>query len=162
MTNKYLIVFDTTALLQSLLSPRGPAAKCVAYFRRGEIDIAVSRETLNEAKDVLTRSSLQERYSQLTDVKASALIDFLYYRGIYLRVVRRWFEYPRDPKDEPFLNLSIEAEADYLISRDNDLLDLMSWEKDEGREFQKRFRFLKIISPEVFLRVMEQEQSSQQ
>ena len=93
MTNKYLIVFDTTALLQSLLSPRGPAAKCVAYFRRGEIDIAVSRETLNEAKDVLTRSSLQERYSQLTDVKASALIDFLYYRGIYLRVVRRWFEY---------------------------------------------------------------------
>ena len=164
MTNKYLIVFDTTTLLQSLLSPRGPAAKCVAYFRRGEIDIAVSRETLNEAKDVLTRSSLQERYSQLTDVKAkaSALIDFLYYRGIYLRVVRRWFEYPRDPKDEPFLNLSIEAEADYLISRDNDLLDLMSWEKDEGREFQKRFRFLKIISPEVFLRVMEQEQSSQQ
>jgi predicted nucleic acid-binding protein len=71
--------------------------------------------------------------------------------------VGKWFEYPRDPNDEPFLNLSIEVEADYLISRDNDLLDLMKWEKEDGREFQKRFRFLKIVSPEEFLRVMEQE-----
>lgn len=41
--------------------------------------------------------------------------------------------------------------ADYLVSRDNDLLDLMKWEKEEGREFQKRFRFLKIVTPENFL-----------
>jgi hypothetical protein len=27
----------------------------------------------------------------------------------------------------------------------------MDWDKDEGREFQKRFRFLKIVTPEVFL-----------
>jgi len=25
--------------------------------------------------------------------------------------------------------------ADYLVSRDNDLLDLMKWEREEGREF---------------------------
>lgn len=117
MTNKYLVIFDTTTLLQSLLSPRGPAAKCVAYFRRGELDIAVSRETLDEARDVLTRSSLRERYAQLNDAATSALIDFLYYRGIYLHVVRRRFEYVRDPNDEPFINLAIEVEADYLISR---------------------------------------------
>ncbi len=160
MTNKYLVIFDTTILLQSLLSPRGPAAKCVAYFWRGEIDIAVSRETLDEARDVLTRSSLRERYAQLNDAATSALIDFLYYRGIYLHVVRRRFEYVRDPNDEPFINLAIEVEADYLISRDTDLLDLMSWEKDEGREFQKRFRFLKIISPEGFLRIIEQQPPS--
>lgn len=71
-------------------------------------------------------------------------------------VVKKRFDYPRDPDDEPYLNLAIEVGADYLISRDNDLLDLMKWEKEEGREFQKRFRFLKIVSPEEFLRVMEQ------
>ncbi|MEK6300763.1 MAG: hypothetical protein AABO41_08590 [Acidobacteriota bacterium] len=45
--------------------------------------------------------------------------------------------------------------ADYLVSRDNDLLDLMKWEKEEGRRFQKRFRFLKIVTPEEFLAEME-------
>ena len=62
----------------------------------------------------------------------------------------------RDPKDEPQLNLAIEVQADYLISRDNDLLDLMNWYQEAGREFQRRFRFLKIVKPEEFLQVMAQ------
>jgi predicted nucleic acid-binding protein len=44
----------------------------------------------------------------------------------------------------------------YLISRDNDLLDLMKWNQEEGCEFQKRFRALRIVTPEGFLCVMEQ------
>lgn len=44
---------------------------------------------------------------------------------------------------------------DHLISRDKDLLDLMSWKKDEGREFQKRFPFLRIVTPEDFLLAVE-------
>ncbi|MBS1787431.1 MAG: hypothetical protein JST85_06915 [Acidobacteria bacterium] len=59
-----------------------------------------------------------------------------------------------------FLNLAIEVEADYLISRDPDLLDLMKWEKEEGRAFQQRFRFLKIIAPVEFLQVMESQAPS--
>lgn len=41
-------------------------------------------------------------------------------------------------------------------SCNNDLLDLMNWNQETGREFQKRFRSLKIVTPEEFLRVMEQ------
>jgi predicted nucleic acid-binding protein len=53
------------------------------------------------------------------------------------------------------LNLAIEAGADFLITRDNDLLDLMKWEREEGREFQKRFRRLKVIDPVAFLKEIE-------
>lgn len=77
------------------------------------------------------------------------------YRGIYLRQVGQHFSYSRDPDDEPYLNLAIEVKADYLVSRDNDLLDLMDWNKEAGREFQKQFRLLKIVSPQEFLQVME-------
>ena len=45
--------------------------------------------------------------------------------------------------------------ADYLVSRDNDLLDLMKWEKEAGRKFRQRFRFLKIVNPEIFLAEIE-------
>ncbi len=67
MHNKYVVVFDTNTLLQSLLNETGPAAKCLDYFRRVEIDIVVSRDTLDEAKEVLSRSHLRAKYPLLTD-----------------------------------------------------------------------------------------------
>ena len=39
------------------------------------------------------------------------------------------YSLPRDPNDEPYLNLAIAANADYLATWDNDMLDLM---EDEG------------------------------
>lgn len=157
MPGKYLVVFDTVALVQSTISPNGPAAKCLAYFERGEISVAVSRQTLKEVKEVLSRSHIRRRFQHVTDEKVDWLIDFLLDEGLYLRNVATHFTYPRDPKDEPYLNLAIEVKADYLVSRDNDLLDLMDWNKEAGREFQKRFRFLKIVNPQEFVQVMELE-----
>ncbi|MEK6299179.1 MAG: putative toxin-antitoxin system toxin component, PIN family [Acidobacteriota bacterium] len=104
----------------------------------------------------LSRSGLKKRYTVLTDERADRLIDILLYRGKLFRQVRRHYEYPRDPHDEAYLNLAIEAHADFLVTRDNDLLDLMKWETEDGREFQKRFRGLKIVDPIGFLKVIEQ------
>ncbi len=59
--DKLVVVVDTNVLLQSLLNDLGPASKCLAYFRRGEIDVVVSRETIREAREVLTRSKLRTR-----------------------------------------------------------------------------------------------------
>lgn len=151
--NKYLVVFDTVALLQSTISPTGAAARCFSYFEQGKISVAVSRATLREVKNVFSRPQIRQRFPHLTDEKVSWLVDFLLDEGLYLRTVPKHFTYPRDPKDEPQLNLAIEVRADYLISRDNDLLDLMNWNQEAGREFQQRFRFLKIVTPEEFLQV---------
>ncbi len=119
--------------------------------------MAISRETLKEVKDVLSRAALRNRFPQITDEKVSGLTDSLLNDGIYLCRVPRHFTYPRDPKDEPYLNLAIEVHADYLISRDKDMLDLVKWTQEAGREFQKRFRFLKIVAPEEFLAAMEKD-----
>lgn len=153
---RYLVIFDTVALVQSVINPRGAAGKCLTYFQDGKISIAISRATLKEVKDVLSRPALRERFQQITDEKVVWLTDKLLEDGLYLRNVPHHFSYPRDPKDEPYLNLAIEAQANYLITRDNDLLDLMNWHQAEGREFQKRFRSLRIVTPEEFLNLMEQ------
>ncbi len=155
MTEKYLVVFDTVALVQRVIAPEGNAAKCFAYFEEGVIAVAVSHATLKELKDVLSRSYIRDRFPHITDAIVTWLTDLLLEEGEYRRNVLRHFTYPRDPKDEPPINLAIEVNAHYLISRDKDLLDLMNWNKPDGREFQRRFRFLKIVKPEEFLQVME-------
>jgi predicted nucleic acid-binding protein len=59
----------------------------------------------------------------------------------------RSIRYPRDPDDEPFINLALVSEARYLVSRDKDLLDLAG---DEG--FQGSYPGLKILDPPALLR----------
>jgi putative PIN family toxin of toxin-antitoxin system len=153
--DEIVVVFDCVTLVQSLISERGPAARCLELFEKGAIKIAVSREILAEAREVLSRSSLRDQYPLLTDERVERLIDLLLYRGRVFRQVRDLYKYTRDPDDEPYLNLAIEARVDFLITWDNDLLDLMKWERDEGREFQKRFRHLKIVDPVTFLNEIE-------
>lgn len=39
---------------------------------------------------------------------------------------------PRDLMDEPYINLEVQAQASFLISRDNDLLDLADAASPDG------------------------------
>lgn len=75
-------------------------------------------------------------------------------RAIFLESVPTEFSYDRDPKDEMYVNLALAAGAAYLVSRDNDLLDLMK-ETDIGRAFRERFPSLTILDPVAFLREVE-------
>jgi len=71
-----------------------------------------------------------------------------------LSEVPRVFTLERDPKDEPYVNLALATGAQYLVSRDRDLLDLMS-----VADFRQRYPALNILDPPAFLRALaEQEQ----
>lgn len=43
---------------------------------------------------------------------------------VLIRDVPSIFNYERDPKDEPYVNLALAANATHLVSRDKDGLDL--------------------------------------
>ncbi len=53
----------------------------------------------------------------------------------------------RNHKDEPFLDLAVTSGATYLVTRDKDLLDLVS-----DADFTAKYPNLKIIGPVEFLR----------
>ena len=57
------------------------------------------------------------------------------------------FTLARDPKDEPYIDLAAAAQARYLVSRDNDLLDLMG-----DAAFRRQFPGLTVIDPVALLR----------
>jgi putative PIN family toxin of toxin-antitoxin system len=150
-----LVVFDCVVFLQGLIKESGPAVTCIERFEQGRIALAISPDVLTELNDVLSRSSLRQSFPLLTEDKAERLIQLLLLKGTLFRNVTKRFELPRDPDDEPYLNLAIEAGAQFLVTRDRDLLDLMLWDTEEGRNFQSRFRELRILDPVAFLREIE-------
>ena len=67
---------------------------------------------------------LHKHYSHLTS-QAAVLRNALG-KAVVLTEIPKAFTLARDPKDEPYLNLALAAGARYLVTRDKDLLDLMS------------------------------------
>jgi putative PIN family toxin of toxin-antitoxin system len=149
------VVVDCMVFVQAAANEKSPAARILDLLDEGKIRLYVSKLILAEARYVLNRSDVRASLRRLTDVAVEALFERLDQHATLIRQVPKRFVYPRDPKDKPYVNLAVEMKADYLVSRDNDLLDLMKWEREEGREFQKRFRFLKIVTPENFLAAVE-------
>ena len=135
-----LVVFDCVVFLQGLLKESGPAVTCLEHFEQGRLSLVISSEILVELHDVLSRSRLRQAFPLLTDEKVEQLVELLLLKARLLRSVPRRFELPRDPDDEPYLNAAVESGAQFLVTRDRDLLDLMNWETKEGRDFHLNFR----------------------
>lgn len=157
MTEEILkVVFDCGVFLQGLISKSGPAVACLELAEQEKIKLVVSEEILAEIKDVLSRMHLRERNPNLTDEKVESLIEVLLEKGEFVEKVPRHFAYSRNPNDEPYINLAVEANAVFLVSRDKDLLDLMTGYTDECKDFHRRFRGLKIVNPLEFLVIAEE------
>ena len=148
-------VFDCNVFWQIFFSETGIGSKCWKLVTDGNVELFVSNEILEELKDVLTRPETQRRFSQATDEKVSTFIDEIVDNATFISSVKLVFRYTRDPKDEPYINLAVQEEAHYIVSRDKDLLDLMTGYDDESKEFRQRFRSLKIVDTLTFVETIE-------
>ncbi len=143
------VVFDCMVFVQAAANAVGPAARCLELIRGGQATLQVSPEILAEVGEVLRRPKLRRKMPSLTDERVGAFLQDVIGHATLSLDVPRQIRYERDPKGEPYLNLAIAAGARYLVSRDNDLLDLMA---DE--DFRARHPGLTILDPAAFLRAI--------
>jgi len=148
-------VFNCGVFLQALLSKSAPAVRCLELIEEARIRLVLSEEILTEINDVLLRPRFRQRNQNLTEAKVESLIEMLLTNAEFVENIPKHFAYSRDPEDEPYLNLAIETEAVFLVSRDKDLLDLMADYTDEAKDFRQRFRKIRIVHPVEFLQVFE-------
>jgi putative PIN family toxin of toxin-antitoxin system len=148
------IVCDCMVLLQAVANDDSTAAKILDLMDAGEVRLYVSEQILREVREVMSRPRLRARLAGLTDEQIEALFLRLEKQAFWLKEVPPKFAFRRDPKDAPYVNLALAA-ADFIVSRDNDLLDLMSKFDEDSKEFRQRFRPLKVITPEAFLAEVE-------
>ncbi len=126
----------------------------------GLIQLFVSKEVLAEVEDVLNRPEIRADFPDLSDEIVGAFFKRLQKLSMLVRLVPKKFSYPRDEDDEPYINLAVASGANFIISRDRDLLDLMTGYSDECKEFRRRFRSLKMVEPVEFLTLLEESESN--
>lgn len=119
------MVFDCMVFLQGAGRPAGPARGCFRLVDEGQVTLCVSPDILAEVREVLARPKTLRKFPLLSSEWGKTFLEGVESRAMVLTQVPRAFALTRDPKDEPYLNLALAAEARYLVSRDRDLLDLM-------------------------------------
>jgi len=112
----------------------------------------------SQGRHVLRRPNTTKRLPGLTVEGVEAFLEDIIGHAVTIRNVPEKFRYERDPEDEPYINLAAAVAADYIVSRDKDLLDLTTGTTVECKEFRQRFRPLKVIEPLDFLREFTQEE----
>jgi putative PIN family toxin of toxin-antitoxin system len=128
-------VFDCMVYLQSAATPQRSHGLFQAA-RSGQVSLFISPDILSEVRDVLLRPKIVRHFPALNvNVVTAFLLDILSF-AILIPEVPSSFAYPRDPKDEKYLNLAIAVAARYLVSADNDLLDLINPSLPDGGKFR--------------------------
>jgi len=113
------IVVDSNILLSAMIT-EGPAFEVVNLVFAGQVDIVLSRETFGELADVLMT---RPPFDRIAKELRGAYLGHLSERGIWRRPVNQPIKC-RDPADQSFLDLAVASEAEYLLTRDDDLLEL--------------------------------------
>ena len=133
------VVLDTSTLVSAALRI-GSVPYQALLEALGTCDVCASAETLAELEQVLERGKFDRYLDRASRHEFVALIR----RNVHLFAVQdadlMAVEPPcRDPRDNQFLALALAAEADVVVSSDEDLLVLHPW------------RRIPIVTPAKFL-----------
>jgi putative PIN family toxin of toxin-antitoxin system len=145
------VVFDCNIFLQGLIRRTGPSAEALRFVERNEVTLYVSRSILRELRSVLGYPEIRLKNPNVTDEIVEEFIGHIAYRGVLIGDVPQAVKLFRDVDDEPYLNLAAIVRADYLVTRDHDLLDLATTHTEEAKDLRRRFPSLKIVNPVRFL-----------
>ena len=130
------VILDTNIFISYLIG--GTMTSIDNLILDRNIKLIYSSELLKEILDVVQRPKLM-KYFSIEDV--NLLLDFLEQDAEFVPVVSK-IKVCRDPKDDFLLALAYDANADYLVTGDEDLLEIKVFKKTEiltMKDFLRRF-----------------------
>ena len=114
------VVLDTNVLVSGLAYPGSVPGCIVTAWRQGSLDVVLSRYILDEMIRVLPRLPR----IRMTPAEIRDLADSFMFLADVVEPEGEQDANLRDPADQPVLLTLSAANADYLMTDDNDLLAL--------------------------------------
>ncbi len=113
------VLLDTNVWVSAFINPAGLPARLLSAWLDGRYQVVVSLPLLDELSDVLTRPHLTRKYP----IAAADVEEFL-----RLLIQRSQIVVPtgsirecRDPDDDLILETAILGQAQYAVTRDDDI-----------------------------------------
>jgi putative PIN family toxin of toxin-antitoxin system len=146
------VVFDCVVFLQGAARRGNAARACLDLADDGKVELCLSADVLREIDDVLQRPEILRKFPLIDSHVSQTLLLTLRNRATFVANVPKAFRLPRDLDDEPYTDLAIAADAQFLVTwNDRHLTYLMRKDTPEGIEFCNRFPTLRIVDPPTFL-----------
>jgi putative PIN family toxin of toxin-antitoxin system len=95
------------------------------YIETGKVKLVFSEELIQEFLAVSSRPKFQKYFTHKDIERLLSIFDTF---GVLVRVTSK-LEFCRDIKDNFLLNLATDSKADYLVTGDNDLLEIKGVQK---------------------------------
>jgi hypothetical protein len=120
-------VLDANVIVSGTISQTGPPRHILTGWRRREFDVVISPAIVDEVARTLLLPRIARRY-HVPAQDVAELGRLLTTRAIVLTDVIPIPPTARDPTDDHILALARAGHADYIVSGDQDLLTLESFE----------------------------------
>lgn len=118
------VVLDTVVLVRGLINPFGAWGRLI-FARARDYRLVVSPPLLEEYLEVTARPALVRKFKSLPEHRRDVLVLLSQAEVIEFDALPT---FERDPDDAHLLATAVAGDADYLISGDNDPLDLGEYE----------------------------------
>lgn len=135
-SKKIKVVIDTNILVSFFCFPGGILRELVKKALVHEYEVIISNEIFNEFEKVV-----EKKFPQ-------AINDFWQFSRFIkenftlINPTKRLNEVKDDPTDNKIIECAVAADADYIVSGDNHLLDL------------RKYKGIKILKPSDFFRII--------
>ena len=144
------VVFDCNVLFQALSRQHGPAAQCLLIAERNQVTLCLSKPILRELRKILAYPEIRAKNPHVTDAVINEFVAHLLFRAVLTRDVPHVIDFSRDSGDEPYLDLAVATNAEYLVTRDKDLLSLPKVHSITAQQLRQRCPSLRIVTPSEF------------
>lgn len=132
------VVLDTNTLISSILF-KGELAGIVDLWKGGKIVPVVSRGTFDEFRTVLGYPKFRLTQSEMKPIIEEEVLPFF----DVVEIVGEVNRVCKDPDDDKFIACALSASAEFVVSGDKDLCDVVSYKK------------IKIIKPSDLLKMFD-------
>ena len=134
LRKKVKVIIDTNLWISFLINPEFEKLDCL--FSSGKICLLFSDRLFAELIRVASREKFRKYFSK-NDIEVLSIQMKKVAKLIQTKSVQTQC---RDPKDNFLLELAIDGKADYLITGDNDLLELKTVNKTKILKIKEFFR----------------------
>ena len=136
-------VLDVNTLVSAVINvPLSVSRAIYQHFIQKHFELITSPSLIEELEDVLNRDHVMKLHKR-SPAELQKFISQLAKLSLVVPETTE-IEIVRDPDDDKIIAAAIEGKADYIVSRDRDLLDL------------KEYEGIKIVSPETFIHLLRQ------